>query len=65
MPPRRSLAFDKRKDAVNWAHTGPPKSPPADRLHHRGPPTAKAERMDSDEPDLAPEYDLVDPSWEE
>ena len=30
-----------------------------------GPPTAKAERMGSDEPDPAPEYDLVDPTWEE
>ena len=30
-----------------------------------GPPTAKAERMGSDEREPAPEYDLVDPSWEE
>ena len=30
-----------------------------------GPPTAKAARTGSEQPDPAPEYDQVDPSWEE
>ena len=30
-----------------------------------GPPTAKAARTGSEQPDPAPEYDQVDPTWEE